>query len=77
MSKFKLKPSSIVFLRGAQEEMFSKILQLQIAPNPIEIINWMFDHGVEKTLKSYGYSKDAVFNVASLVHVNFKMDIST
>ena len=65
MSKFKLKPSSIVFLRGAQEEMFSKILQLQIAPNPVEIINWMFSHGVEKTLESYGYSKDEVCNVAS------------
>ncbi|MDA9748774.1 hypothetical protein N9U75_01325 [Pelagibacteraceae bacterium] len=65
MSKFKLKPSAIVFLRGAQEEMFSKLLQLQIAPNPIEIINWMFDHGVDSTLKSYGYSKDEVFSVAS------------
>jgi len=37
MSKFKLKPESIVFLRGAQEEMFSKLLQLQLAPNPSEI----------------------------------------
>ena len=60
MSKFKMEPSEIVFLRGAQEEMFSKLLQLQIAPNPIEIINWMFDHGVDKTLNSYGYSKDEV-----------------
>ena len=37
MSKFKLKPESIIFLRGAQEEMFSKLLQLQLAPNPNEI----------------------------------------
>ena len=65
MSKYKLQPSEIVFLRGAQEEMFSKLLQLQIAPNPIEIIDWMFEHGVDKSLKSYGYSKDEVFNVAS------------
>ena len=50
MSKFKLKPESIVFLRGAQEEMFSKLLQLQLAPNPTEIIEWMFDHGVNETL---------------------------
>ena len=34
MSKFRLKPETIVFLRGAQEEMFSKLLQLQLAPNP-------------------------------------------
>tara|TARA_Y100001935_G_C17262470_1_gene487215 strand:- start:382 stop:1194 length:813 start_codon:yes stop_codon:yes gene_type:complete len=65
MSKHKLKPTEIVFLRGAQEEMFSKLLQLQIAPNPIEIINWMFDHGVDKTLSSYGFSKDEVINIAS------------
>ncbi len=65
MSKFKLKPSEIVFLRGAQEEMLSKLLQLQIAPNPIEIIDWMFEHGVDKTLKSYGYSSDEISSVAT------------
>ena len=65
MSKFKLKPDSIVFLRGAQEEMFSKLLQLQLAPNPTEIIEWMFDHGVNKTIKSYGFSEDELKNIAS------------
>ena len=52
MSKFKLKPESIVFLRGAQEEMFSKLLQLQLAPNPTEIVEWIFEHGGNKTLSS-------------------------
>ncbi len=65
MSKFYLKPESIIFLRGAQEEMFSKILQLHIAPNPIEIINWIFDHGVDKTLNSYGYTREDVKNIAT------------
>ncbi len=65
MSKFKLKPESIVFLRGAQEEMFSKLLQLQLAPNPNEIIEWMFDHGVNETIKSYGFSENEVKNIAS------------
>ena len=65
MSKFKLKPDSIVFLRGAQEEMFSKLLQLQLAPNPTEIVEWMFDHGVNNTTKSYGFSDDEVKNIAS------------
>tara|TARA_B100001057_G_scaffold501150_1_gene621106 strand:+ start:259 stop:1071 length:813 start_codon:yes stop_codon:yes gene_type:complete len=65
MSNFKLKPTDIVFLRGAQEEMFSKLFQLQIAPNPMEIVSWMFDHGVNKTLESYGYNKQEVINVAS------------
>ncbi len=65
MSKFKLKPKEIVFLRGAQEEMFSKLLQLQIAPNPTEIVNWMFDHGVDNTLLSYGFSKKETLDIAS------------
>ena len=65
MSKFKLKPESVVFLRGAQEEMFSKLLQLQLAPNPSEIVEWMFDHGVNQTIKSYGFSEDEVKNIAS------------
>ncbi len=65
MSKFKLKPDAIVFLRGAQEEMFSKLLQLQLAPNPTEIVDWMFEHGVNKTINSYGFSEDEVKNIAS------------
>ncbi len=58
MAKFKLKTNDIVFLRGAQEEMFSKLLQLHIAPNPIEILNWMFSHGVDKTIISYNFDPD-------------------
>ncbi len=70
MSKFKLKPESIVFLRGAQEEMFSKLLQLQLAPNPTEIVEWMFDHGVNETVKSYGFSQEEVKNIASSGTIN-------
>jgi len=70
MSKFKLKPESIVFLRGAQEEMFSKLLQLQLAPNPSEIVEWMFDHGVNNTIKSYGFTEDEVKNIASSGTIN-------
>ncbi len=70
MSKFKLKPESIVFLRGAQEEMFSKLLQLQLAPNPTEIVEWMFDHGVNETVKSYGFSQVEVKNIASSGTIN-------
>ena len=70
MSKFTLKPESIIFLRGAQEEMFSKLLQLQLAPNPNEIIEWMFDHGVNETVKSYGFSENEVKNIASTGTIN-------
>ena len=70
MSKFKLKSESIVFLRGAQEEMFSKLLQLQLAPNPTEIVEWMFDHGVNETIKSYGFSEYEVKNISSSGTIN-------
>ena len=70
MAKFQLKPQSIIFLRGAQEEMFSKLLQLQLAPNPAEIVEWMFDHGVNKTINSYGFSDSEVKNIASSGTIN-------
>ena len=70
MAKHKLKPNDIIFLRGAQEEMFNKLLQLQIAPNPEEIIRWVFEHGVDKTLESYGYSSDEAIRVSSSGTIN-------
>jgi serine/threonine protein phosphatase 1 len=33
----------IAFLRGAQEEMWQKLLQLQFAPNPREVFGWMVE----------------------------------
>ena len=65
MAKYKLKNKDIVFLRGAQEEMFSKLLQLHIAPNPIEILDWIFDHGVDQTLISYNFNPDDFIKTAS------------
>ena len=65
MAKFNLDHDDIVFLRGAQEEMFSKLLQLQIAPNPIEIIDWIFSHGVDQTVISYNFEPDQFRNIAT------------
>ena len=65
MAKFNLDHDDIVFLRGAQEEMFSKLLQLQIAPNPIEIIDWIFSHGVDQTVISYNLDPDQFKNIAT------------
>jgi serine/threonine protein phosphatase 1 len=65
MAKFKLHHEDIVFLRGAQEEMFSKLLQLQIAPNPSEIIEWIFSHGVDQTLISYNFDPEQFRIIAS------------
>ncbi|HTW54434.1 MAG TPA: hypothetical protein VME45_21275 [Stellaceae bacterium] len=44
----------VVYLRGAQEEMWQKLLQLQFAPNPGEILAWMVRAGVESTVRAYG-----------------------
>ena len=44
----------VVFLRGAQEEMWQKMLQLQFAPNPQDVLRWMLSQGVEPTLRAYG-----------------------
>jgi serine/threonine protein phosphatase 1 len=44
----------IIFVRGSQEEIWQKLLQLQFAPNPREVLEWMLDHGVGATLDAYG-----------------------
>jgi len=70
MSKYLLNKEDVIFLRGAQEEMLSKVLQLQTAPNPYEIIEWMFDHGVDATIKSYGFEIDEIINISTSSTVN-------
>lgn len=44
----------IGYLRGAQEEMWQKLLQLQFAPDPPGLLKWMVDAGIEPTLRAYG-----------------------
>ena len=44
----------VVFLRGAQEEMWQKLLQLQFAQNPGEVLGWMVRNGIEPTVQAYG-----------------------
>ncbi|WP_366653762.1 hypothetical protein [Fodinicurvata sp. EGI_FJ10296] len=50
--------SDVVYLRGTQEEMWQKLLQLQFAPNPADVLTWMLDQGVAPTLRAYGGSPD-------------------
>ena len=49
-----MESGDFVYLRGAQEEMWRKLLQLQFAPNPGEVFEWMMTQGVEATLSAYG-----------------------
>lgn len=55
---FLLRPGAeaddVAYLRGAQEEMWRKLLHLQLAPNPAEVLDWMLSRGVGATLAAYG-----------------------
>jgi len=44
----------VAYLRGAQEEMWQKLLQLQFAPNPGEVLEWMVREGIDATIAAYG-----------------------
>jgi serine/threonine protein phosphatase 1 len=43
----------VAILRGAQEEMWQKLLQLQFAANPGEVLTWMVRAGIEATVQAY------------------------
>jgi serine/threonine protein phosphatase 1 len=51
----------VVFLRGAQEEMWQKLLQLQFAPNPSEVLQWMVGAGMEANIRAYGSTLQQAF----------------
>lgn len=55
------EPWDVVYLRGAQEEMLGKLMQLQFAPNPREVLGWMIGQGVGATLASYGIDAESGF----------------
>ncbi|MCW9035155.1 MAG: hypothetical protein OQJ97_13115 [Rhodospirillales bacterium] len=47
---------NVTFLRGSQEEMWQKLLNIQFAPNPREVLEWMDKYGIAQTIKAYGSS---------------------
>ncbi len=49
-----LEPWDIVYLRGAQEEMWLKLLQIQFAAEPTQVLEWMLGQGLAATLAAYG-----------------------
>lgn len=48
----------LVHLRGAQEEMWQKLLQIQFALNPREVLPWMLRQGVAPTIEAYGSNEE-------------------
>lgn len=55
----------LVYLRGAQEEMWQKLLQLQFSQDPKRVLNWMLEHGVGATLEAYGVATEAAREAAA------------
>lgn len=49
-------PSDIVYLRGQQELIWEKLLQLPFAPDPTNVLLWMLGNGLSSTLYDYGLS---------------------
>jgi serine/threonine protein phosphatase 1 len=43
----------VVFLRGSQEEMWQKLLQLQFSVSPGDVLKWMLDQGLAASLAAY------------------------
>ncbi len=48
-------PDDLVFLRGAQEEMLWKLMQLQFAPDPPAVLDWMVERGIGTILSGLGF----------------------
>lgn len=48
--------TDFVYLRGQQEIIWEKLLQLQFAQNPEDVLLWMLGNGLSNTLYDYGLS---------------------
>ena len=44
----------VIYLRGAQEEMWQKLMQLQFAPKPEAILDWVLERGAGQTMEAFG-----------------------
>src|SRR3546814_11639535 len=58
-------PEDVVHLRGQQEEMWHKLLQIHFAPQPKELLRWMLERGVDATLRAYGDDATQGFSAAN------------
>lgn len=56
--------TDVVYLRGAQEEIWHRLLQLQFAPNPSEVLQWMLGKGAAPMVRAYGGDPQAGMNAA-------------
>ena len=52
-----VQPEDLIYLRGMQEEMLRRLLQIAFLPHAIDTIGWMLDNGLTQTLESYGFDR--------------------
>lgn len=51
-----VRPSDFTYIKGRQEEMWQKLLQIPFASNPSDVLLWMLGQGLAPTLEAYGNS---------------------
>ncbi len=49
-----MMPKDIVYLRGAQEDLWHRLMQLHFCPNPLDMLLWMLASGLSNSFQSYG-----------------------
>jgi hypothetical protein len=64
LAKTGVEPSDIVFLRGAAEEAWQRLLRLQFAPLPHQMLEKLLASGVEAYLRLYNISVSDTRSVA-------------
>jgi serine/threonine protein phosphatase 1 len=55
----------IAYLRGSQEEMWQKLMQIQFATDPRGVLTWMLEQGIGPTLDAYGHTEAGARRAAS------------
>ncbi|MBV6633735.1 MAG: hypothetical protein KI792_11975 [Alphaproteobacteria bacterium] len=64
MAKPAIFSTDLVYLRGAQEEIWHRLLQLQFAAAPSDVLEWMLSHGAAPLVTAYGSDIHAGRNAA-------------
>src|SRR3546814_10421391 len=59
----------VVHLRGSQEEMWQKLLQLQFATDPNAVLQWMLDQGLAASLAAR--SEEHTSELQSLMRISY------
>lgn len=59
-----VKSEDICFLKGSQEDLLLKALQLQFCSNAVEVLDWMVKQGLGTTLSSFGVDVKEAFSAA-------------